>query len=93
MTSIALATILYGIFGGLIRGVVGIAKYLEKNKKEKKLRWGYFIFSLMVAGFIGAIAGAILKDVGWEIALVAGYAGTDFLESLYKIRAKQGFEI
>jgi len=47
---------------------------------------------LFVATVVGGLAGA-LANGDWRLAVIAGYAGTDFLEGLYKIRKKQGFEI
>lgn len=41
---------------------------------------------------VGGLAGA-LANSDWRLAIIAGYASTDFLEGLYKIKKKQGFEI
>ena len=87
-----LTSILFGILGGLIRALVGIAKYFEKNKKENKINTWYLGFSLFTSGLIGGVAGSMVEG-SWKLSLIAGYAGTDFLESLYKIKKKQGFEI
>lgn len=87
-----LPSILFGILGGLVRALVGIVKYFEKNKKEQKIRFWYLAFSLFVAALVGGIAGAIAGG-DWRLAVIAGYAGTDFLEGIYKIKKKQGFEI
>jgi len=38
MESILLYSIIFGILGGFVRALVGIAKYFEKNKTEKKIR-------------------------------------------------------
>ena len=84
--------ILFGVLGGVVRALVGISKYYEQNKKEKKIRFGYLFFSLLVAALTGGIAGA-LAGYDWRFAVIAGYAGADFIEGLYKIRAKQSFEI
>lgn len=89
---ILLSSILFGILGGLVRALVGIVKYFEKNKKEQKIRFWHLAFSLFVAALVGGVAGAIAGG-DWRLAVIAGYAGTDFLEGLYKIRKKQGFEI
>ncbi|GIW63449.1 MAG: hypothetical protein KatS3mg091_251 [Patescibacteria group bacterium] len=83
---------LAGILGGLIRGVVGIVKYFEKNQKNSKINWWYLFFSLFTAGLVGGFAG-VFANHSWEFAFLAGYAGTDFLEGLYKIRLQQKFEI
>lgn len=89
---ILLSSILFGILGGLVRALVGIVKYFEKNKREQKIRFWYLAFSLFVAALVGGVAGAIAGG-DWRLAIIAGYAGTDFLEGIYKIRKKQGFEI
>jgi len=82
----------FGVFGGVIRALVGISKYYEKNKKERRIRFGYLSFSLFVSALVGGVAGALVGS-DWRFAIIAGYAGADFLEGLYKIRMKQGFEI
>lgn len=87
-----ISSILFGVLGGLVRALVGVAKYLEKNKREGKVYPSYLAFSLFVAAIVGGLAGA-LADGDWRVAAIAGYAGTDFLEGLYKIRQRQGFEI
>lgn len=92
MEPILFHSILFGILGGLVRALVGIVKYFEKNKEGQSIRWGYLAFSLLVAAIVGGVVGAIANS-DWRFALIAGYAGTDFLEGLYKIRMKQGFEI
>lgn len=92
MPPLLLSQILFGILGGLVRGVVGITKYMEQNRKNGVLDLRYLLFSLAVAGFVGGIAGA-LAGSDRSFAFLAGYAGTDFLESLYKIRRVQGTTI
>jgi len=86
------SSILFGILGGLVRALVGIVKYFEKNKQNQKIRFLYLGFSLLVAAVVSGITGAIANH-DWRLAVIAGYAGTDFLEGLYKIKQKQGFEI
>ena len=87
-----LSSILFGMGGGLIRGLVGLLKFFEKNKKLGKFKIRYIIISLLVAGLVGGVGGALING-DWRLALVIGYAGTDFLENLYKIKRAQGFEI
>ena len=76
-----LLSIGFGVAGGLVRALVGIVKYFEKNRAEQKLRLGYFAFSLLVAAIVGGIIGVIAGG-DWRL-----------LEGLYKIRMRQGFEI
>jgi len=66
MEQILLSSILFGILGGLIRALVGIVKYFEKNKKDQKIRFWYLAFSLFVAALVGGVAGAI---AAWRLAL------------------------
>lgn len=87
-----LPQILFGVLGGLVRGVVGITKYMEQNRKSGTIDLRYLLFSLAVAGFVGGIAG-VLAGSDHSFAFIAGYAGTDFLENLYKIRRAQGTNI
>jgi len=73
-----------GFLGGLIRGLLGIAKNVSPSKK-KKLRKDYMLVSLLTSGAIGLLVGLFIID-DLKFALLAGYAGTDFLESLFKIK-------
>lgn len=75
-----------GFAGGLIRGLVGIVKHITGSPtKKKKLRKDYMFVTLVSSGAIGMLVGLfIIEDL--RFALLAGYAGTDFLESLFKIK-------
>ena len=84
-------TVLLGVLGGVVRSLVGILKYMERNRSAQKLRMGYLCFSLFVSALIGGLAGALCKG-DWRLAAIAGYAGSDFIESLYKIKKSQGLE-
>ncbi len=86
------AMVIAGAVGGTVRALVGILKYMERNKREEKFRAGYLAFSVFVSIVIGAFAGAVCSG-SWKIAGLAGYAGTDFIENLYKIKRNQGLEI
>lgn len=79
---------LAGFVGGLIRGLVGITKYINATpSKRRKVRSEWIVLSLLSSGGMGLLAGVfIASDV--RFALVAGYAGTDFIESLFKIKMK-----
>jgi hypothetical protein len=89
-SSVALL-VLVGAIGGTVRALMGILKYMEQNKREQKFRAGYLLFSVFVSAAIGAFAGALCEG-SWKVAGFAGYAGTDFIESLYKIKKSQGLE-
>lgn len=87
--SIALTSIISGLLGGMLRGIVGIAKskYVEKNKFDLV----YFLVTMGVAMLVGIAAG-LLADGTWQIAFLAGYAGTDFIEGLYKLKFTEVFK-
>lgn len=74
-----------GFLGGLVRGLVGITKSQLFTPETFHFRWKYFGFSLFVSALVGLISGAI-ADGDWRLSLIAGYAGTDFLESLYRMK-------
>ena len=75
-----------GFLGGFIRGLIGIAKQLKSSPtKKKKLRKDYMLITLLSSGAIGLLVGLFIID-DLRFALLAGYAGTDFLESLFKIK-------
>ena len=78
--------ILGGLIGGLLRGLMGIAKTLV-TKKETSINYSQFFVSISVAMAIGIIAATFMGG-GFEIALLAGYAGSDLLEGLFKLKFK-----
>jgi len=82
----SLLFLLSGLLGGVLRGLVGIAKskMIEKGKFEAV----YLGVTLGVSALVGMAAG-LLADGTWEVAFLAGYAGTDFIENLYKLRLSQ----
>ncbi len=84
------AIILGGLLGGALRGVVGIAKSLIL-KKDEQINYGWFFVAVAVAMFIGVLAASFMGG-GFEIALLSGYAGTDILESLVKLKFKEKFD-
>ena len=80
---------LAGFFGGVIRGLLGISKELRSSPtKKKNLRPEYMALTLLTSGGLGVLVGAFIAD-DIRFALLAGYAGTDFLEGLYKIKMKK----
>ncbi len=79
MEPLLLAGLLGGI-GGLTRGVVGLLKALSIRRK---ILWGYYSITVAVALVIGVFVG-IIFDFDPRLSLLAGYAGTDILEGIYK---------
>ncbi len=82
--------IIGGLIGGALRGIVGIAKSLIV-KQDEQINYAWFFVSISVAMAIGVIAATFMGG-GFEIALLAGYAGSDLLESLFSLKFKEKFE-
>ncbi len=79
MEPIVFAGLLGGI-GGLTRGVVGLLKALSLRRR---ILWPYYAITVLVAVIIGVFVG-IIFDFDPRLSLLAGYAGTDILEGIYK---------
>lgn len=86
--SLAAFQFLSGGLGGLVRGLVGIYKSYIASPSTFKFDWKYFAFSLGISMITGQMAGIVFNS-DWRSSLLAGYAGSDFLESLYKIKFSQ----
>jgi|SRR3989338_744098 len=79
MNEILLAGLLGGI-GGLTRGFVGLLKALSLRRR---ILWNYYALTVAVAVIIGVFVG-IIFSFDARLSLLAGYAGTDILEGIYK---------
>lgn len=85
-----LIILIAGAIGGVLRGVLGIAKSAV-FKKDVQINWIWFSVSVFIAAVLGMItASFFLNDA--RLALIGGYAGSDFLEGLMKIILKDKFE-
>jgi len=74
-----------GGLGGLTRGLIGLMKALAL---KRRIIWAYYGITIAVALIIGIFVGLIF-NFDWRLSLLAGYAGTDILESIYKSFAVQ----
>ena len=79
MDGILLAALLGGV-GGLTRGFVGLLKALSL---KRRIIWTYYSITVIIAVVIGVFVG-IVFDFDPRLSLLAGYAGTDILEGIYK---------
>ena len=79
MEPVIFAGLLGGI-GGLTRGVVGLLKALSLRRR---IIWAYYAITVAIAIVIGVFVG-IIFDFDPRLSLLAGYAGTDILEGIYK---------
>ncbi|MFC1710742.1 hypothetical protein ACFLZJ_01115 [Nanoarchaeota archaeon] len=50
---------------------------------RRKILWGYYVITVLIAIIIGVFIG-IIFDFDPRLSLLAGYAGTDILEGIYK---------
>jgi len=82
--------LLGGLFGGVLRGLLGISKTLM-TKKEESINYQWFFLNITVAAVIGLLA-ATMMGGDFRIALLAGYAGSDLLEGLFKIKFEEQFK-
>lgn len=92
MMEVTAAHVFAGLIGGLIRALVGITKSSTFTPEKFKFEWRYFAATIFVSAIVGVMSG-ILADTDWRISLLAGYAGTDFLENLYRLRFSQFFKV
>lgn len=93
-----LEAFLGGLLGGAVRGIAG---YLKKNlaSKKEKFNFQYFILIVVLSGIVGSSSALVTSSLGtkelslqslnFSLAFLIGYAGSDFLESLYKIILKK----
>jgi fluoride ion exporter CrcB/FEX len=79
LDSIFLPAVLGGV-GGLTRGFIGLLKALSL---KRKILWGYYSITVLVSLIIGIFVGLIF-NFDYRLSLLAGYAGTDILEGIYK---------
>ncbi len=87
-----------GFGGGMIRGIIGYLKH-QYSYKNVKFDLPYFFTMIFLSGAVGIIVATAVNEAGVQIegveyispaiALIIGYAGGDFLESVYKILAKK----
>lgn len=72
--------ILFGLLGGLVRGMEGIIKHVWS--KGELFDYRKILITLVLSAIIGAIVGYTFGE-STVLALAAGYAGSDLLEGLY----------
>ena len=82
---------LAGGMGGLVRGIVGVTKAQTFNPDTFKFQWKYFAVTIIVSMIVGQMAG-LIANADWRMSLLAGYSGSDFLESMYKLSFTKFFK-
>jgi fluoride ion exporter CrcB/FEX len=76
----------FGFLGGAVRVLVGLCKNKVFSGK-KKFNSGKFWFTIITSGVIGLFCALLLVE-DYRIILLAGYAGTDLLQGLYRTVGK-----
>jgi len=87
-----------GLFGGLLRGGMGLFKYIT-SYKDVEIRPYYFAGMVILTGIVGWVSAWIAGDalrifleleaVPISFAVVAGYAGGDLIENIFKIAMRE----
>ncbi|MFH1636875.1 MAG: hypothetical protein ABIB71_00445 [Candidatus Woesearchaeota archaeon] len=73
---------MFGFIGGVARASFGV---LKARKRKEQFRLKYFLVTVVASGAIGMFAG-LLYDTDYKLSLIAGYAGMDIVESIYKVK-------
>ena len=82
---------LAGGLGGLVRGLVGITKAQTFDPDKFKFQWKYFAVTIVVSMIVGQFAGVVFNG-DQRASMLAGYAGSDFIESMYKLSLAKFFK-
>lgn len=85
-----------GFVGGLVRGLIGFLKH-QFSYKNVGFKLPYFLAMMFISGTIGFLCALATKELGITLfgafspalSFVAGYAGGDFIENIYKIIIKK----
>ncbi len=87
-----LQILIAGFGGGVVRGLVGFLKH-QFSYKNVGFNIPYFFGMAFVSGTVGILCAMSVKEAGLTlfgsftpaISFIVGYAGGDFIESVYKI--------
>ncbi|MDD5221157.1 MAG: hypothetical protein PHV47_00905 [Candidatus Pacebacteria bacterium] len=90
-----LYTIIGGLGGGTVRGLIGYIKH-QFAYKQVDFNLPYFFVIVFLSGVIGTLCSAAVDKSGITgiisspaISFIVGYAGGDFLDNIYKIIIKK----
>ena len=79
--------IMGGVAGGLLRSAVGILKAIRMGRR---LSARYFAATMLLAAIFGIVAGLFVAN-DLRFAILAGYAGSDFIEGLYRVEFRKRY--
>lgn len=87
-----------GFGGGMMRGLIGFVKH-QYSYKNVGFNLPYFFNMMFISGIIGLLTAVAVKETGVDlfgtngftpaIGFIAGYAGGDIIENIYKILKKK----
>lgn len=91
-----ISILIAGFGGGVIRGLVGFIKH-QYAYKNVGFNLPYFLAMSFISGIIGLLSVMAVKEAGLTLGgifspalgFIAGYAGGDFIENIYKIIIKK----
>ena len=75
-----------GFLGGILRGLVGFIKH-QFSYRDTDFKLFYFFGMMFLSGIVGMLAALSINESP-TFSFIVGYAGGDFLESIYKIAIK-----
>lgn len=93
----SIAIIIAGFGGGVVRGILGFIKH-QYSYKNVGFDVPYFLVMMFISGVVGTLtagalgelnAGFIVTGYSAAIAFIAGYAGGDLIDSIYRIIIKK----
>jgi fluoride ion exporter CrcB/FEX len=84
---------LFGFIGGFARALIGLLKNRPNKSNTEKFMPGRIAFTLLASAFIGLFTGLLFNNIDYRIVLLAGYAGTDIVEGLYKAWKKEPLKL
>lgn len=82
--------LLAGAMGGILRGVLGIAKDLV-TKKDLTINWVWFGATVLVAAILGMITASFFTN-DLRIAILGGYSGSDLVDGIMKLKLNDLFK-
>lgn len=87
-----------GFGGGFVRGLIGYLKH-QYSYKNVGFNLSYFFVMVFLSGIVGVLTAYAVDQSGLEIegleyvspaiAFIVGYAGGDFIDSVYKLLTKK----
>jgi hypothetical protein len=82
--------LLAGAVGGILRGILGIAKDLI-TKKELTINWVWFGVTVLIAAILGMVVASFFSEDP-RIAILGGYSGSDLVDGIMKLKLNDLFK-